>query len=195
MRNRLLDQVRFILEIDRLKSVLRQTVLVDETRRENSAEHSWHLATMAFLLHEYAAEPVDLMRVMKMVLVHDIVEIDAGDTFCYDETANLGKLEREQAAADRIFNLLPEEQASELRSLWDEFESGQTSEARFACALDRLQPVLLNLAIRGGSWSRHGISAHQVVKRNSPIGDGAPELWQYVEEKIREAVASGVLAE
>ena len=195
MRNRLLDQIRFILEIDRLKSILRQTALVDESRYENSAEHSWHLAVMAILLHEYAAESVDLLRVMKMVLVHDIVEIDAGDTFCYDEAANSDKLEREQAAADRIFNLLPDPQSAELRSLWDEFESGESSEARFACALDRMQPVLLNLAIEGGSWRRHGISARQVMERNSPIGDGAPELWEYVEERIREAVASGVLAE
>ncbi len=195
MRNRLLDQIRFILEIDRLKSILRQTVLVDESRYENSAGHSWHLAVMAILLHEYAAESVDLLRVVKMVLVHDIVEIDAGDTFCYDEAANSDKLAREQAAADRIFNLLPDPQSAELRSLWDEFESGESSEARFARALDRMQPVLLNLAIEGGSWRRHGISARQVVERNSPIGDGAPELWLYVEEQIREAVANGVLVE
>lgn len=195
MQNRLFDQVRFILEIDRLKSVLRQTVLVDESRRENSAEHSWHLATMAFLLHEYAVEPVDLLRVMKMVLVHDIVEIDAGDTFCYDESAHDDKLEREREAADRIFNLLPSEQAKELRCLWDEFEAGESSEARFACSLDRLQPVLLNLAVRDSSWRRHDISAGQVVKRNRPIGDGAPELWKYVEDEIGKAVANGVLSE
>ena len=183
---RLADQIRFLLEIDRLKSILRQTGLVDGSRRENSAEHSWHLAIMALFLHEYSAEPVDLLRVLRMVLVHDVVEIDAGDTFCYDDKAQLDKEERERAAADRIFGLLPDGQERELRGAWQEFEAAESAEARFAHALDRIQPVLLNLAGGGGSWQRHAVTLEQVLERNSPIGDGAPEIWQHLEARIRE---------
>jgi len=140
--NRLAQQLRFVVEIDRLKTVLRQTLLTDASRQENSAEHSWHLALMAALLAEHAGAEVDVTRTMKMVLVHDVVEIDAGDAFCYDAAANVGKEERERLAAERIFGLLPAEQAAELHALWVEFEAGETAEARFAVALDRLQPLL-----------------------------------------------------
>ncbi len=192
---RLARQLEFVLEVDRLKTVLRETVLVDASRRENSAEHSWHLALMAILLSEYSPQPVDLGRVIKMLLVHDIVEVDAGDTFCYDDHGNRDKLEREQRAAERLFGLLPEDQAEELRVLWNEFEDGRSAEARFATALDRLQPMLHNYVTEGHSWQRHGIRKHQVVERNSKIADGAPDLWSYAEIFLEEAVARGFLGE
>ena len=190
---RLEAQIQFILEIDKLKTVLRQSSIISEDRRENSAEHSWHLAVMAILLAEHAAEPVDLYRVIKMVLIHDLVEIDAGDTFCYDEQGNLNKAEREQACADRILAVLPQDQASELRTLWEEFEARDTADSRFAAALDRLQPMLLNYHTEGAAWRRHGISMEQVQKRNSPMGEGAPALWQYAKVFIADAVEKGYL--
>jgi putative hydrolase of HD superfamily len=192
---RIARQLRFVVEIDRLKTVLRQTLLTDASRRENSAEHSWHLALMAALLAEHAGEPVDAARTMKMVLVHDVVEIDAGDAFCYDAAANVGKEERERCAAERIFGLLPAEQAEELRALWDEFEEGATPEARFAVALDRLQPLLQNIHSGGGSWRAHGISREQVLRRMDPIREGAPALWPEVLDIVERAVAAGHLRE
>lgn len=191
--DRLARQLRFVVEIDRLKTVLRQTLLTDASRRENSAEHSWHLALMAALLAEHAGEPVDVTRTMKMVLVHDVVEIDAGDAFCYDATANVGKEEREKLAAERIFGLLPVEQAEELRALWEEFEAGTTPEARFAVALDRLQPLLQNIHSGGGSWRAHGIARAQVLRRMDPIREGAPALWPQVLDIVDRAVADGHL--
>ncbi|MEM7479711.1 MAG: HD domain-containing protein [Acidobacteriota bacterium] len=192
--SRLQQQLRFILEIDRLKGVLRQTTLADGSRRENSAEHSWHITLMAFLLTEHAvSEELSVQRVMEMLLVHDLVEIDAGDTFCYDREAHRDKEEREQRAADRLFGLLPADQGERFRALWDEFEAGETLEARYAAALDRLQPVLLNLHSEGSSWRRHGIRRHQVWERNRPIGDGAPEIWSYIEEQLDLAVEAGRL--
>ena len=191
--DRLESQLAFVLEIDRLKTVLRRTTLVDRSRHENSAEHSWHIALMAVLLAEHAAEEVDLGRVVRMLLVHDVVEIDAGDTFCYDAEANAGKEERERRAAERIFGLLPADQAAELRELWDEFEARETAEARYANAVDRLQPMLHNLATEGCSWQRHEVSVEQVIERNSPIGDGAPGLWEHARARLEEAVEKGWL--
>ena len=192
---RLQQQLRFILEIDRLKQVFRQTYLLDGSRKENDAEHSWHLAVMAMLLAEHAAgDGIDVPRVMKMVLVHDLVEIDAGDTFCYDEAGNATKAAREQAAADRLFALLPADQGAEIRSLWEEFEARATPEARFAAALDRLQPLLHNLHTEGRAWREHGVTAEMVIARNRHIADGAPALWALVERLIRAAVAKGHLA-
>lgn len=191
--DRLARQLRFVVEIDRLKTVLRQTLLTDASRRENSAEHSWHLGLMAALLAEHAGGAVDVARTMKMVLVHDVVEIDAGDAFCYDPAANLGKEERERAAAARIFGLLPAEQADELRGLWEEFEAGESPDARFAVALDRLQPLLQNLHSGGGSWRAHGIAREQVLRRMDPIRTGAPALWPQVLALVEEAVAAGHL--
>ena len=191
---RLHQQIEFILEIDCLKGVLRQTLLTNGSRRENSAEHSWHLAVMALVLQEHAATPVDLTRVLKMLLVHDIVEIDAGDTFCYDEQANEGKLEREHRAADRLFGKLPAEQAADLRTLWEEFEGRRTADAKFAAALDRLQPLLSNLATEGHSWQQHGVALNQVIERTSPIGDGSNVLWEYIRERLDQAVDDGILA-
>jgi putative hydrolase of HD superfamily len=195
-RDRLEQQIGFIVEIDKLKHILRQSLLLADERQENDAEHSWHLATMAILLSEYAADPkVDLLRVVKMLLVHDLVEIDAGDTFAYDADGHRDKVLREETAAERLFNLLPADQAGEVRQLWDEFEARETPAARYAGALDRLQPVLLNLFSGGGGWRRHGITKQQVIDYNQHIAEGAPDLWDWVREKIEEAVADGVLRE
>lgn len=177
-------QLAFLLEIDRLKGVLRQTLLCDGSRHENSAEHSWHLALMAVVLAEHAAEPVDVTRVIGMLLVHDVVEIDAGDTFAYDTSANADRAARERQAADRIFGLLPPEQGRELRALWEEFEARETAEARAANALDRLQPLLLNDRARGGSWRTHGVRRSQVLQRMEPIRTALPTLWPTVERIV-----------
>ncbi len=193
---RLARQIAFIVEIDKAKQVLRQTELMDGSRCENDAEHSWHLALMAIVLAEHAREPkLDISRVVQMALVHDLVEIDAGDTFVYDLAAHAGKEERELRAAERIFNLLPLDSAREMRALWDEFEAGDTPEARFARSLDRLQPVLHNYHTRGGGWKRHGVSAQRVRERNAPIAEGAPALWEYTRTLIDDAVARGFIAE
>ncbi len=195
MTTRLAAQIRFIVEIDKIKNVFRRTYLMDHSRYENDAEHSWHLAVMAMLLNEYAAEQgIDILKVIKMVLIHDIVEIDAGDTFCYDEVGHEDKAEREQAAADRIFAILPADQAAELRALWDEFEARQTPEARFAAALDRLQPLLHNYNTDGAAWREHGITVDRVIDRNRHMAEGAPELWEYAASFIRDAVEKGFLA-
>ncbi len=190
---RLAAQIDFIVRIDRLKSVTRQTLLTDHSRRENSAEHSWHLALMALLLTEYAREPVDGVRVMRIVLAHDLVEIDAGDTFCYDENAKQGQHARELAAAKRIFALLPDDQAAELRALWDEFEARCTPEARFAAALDRLQPLFNNYLTRGGTWQEHDVVRAQVRRRIAPIADGSPRLAEVAAAVISAAVEEGYL--
>ncbi len=193
---RLEQQLGFLLEIDKLKQVFRQTYLLDGSRRENDAEHSWHEAMMVFLLEEYAREPVDVLRTMKMMLVHDLVEIDVGDIFIYDDAVALRKAEREQAAADRIFALLPGEQAAEVRALWDEFEAGKTPEARYARALDRLQPLLHNYYTEGRAWREHGVTVDTVLAVNQPIlANGAPALEEYATRLIREAVEKGYLGE
>lgn len=184
-------RIRFALEADRLKAVLRRTRLADGSRHENSAEHSWHLALLAVLLADTAEPGVDTARVIRMLLVHDLVEVDAGDTFCYDAGANLDREEREQAAAARIFGLLPEAQAAELRALWEEFEAGATADARFAVALDRFQPLLLNFAGGGGSWREHGVARAQVLRRMEPIREGVPALWPVVVDVVDRACAAG----
>jgi putative hydrolase of HD superfamily len=192
---RLERQLAFLREIDRLKGVVRQTLLLDGSRRENSAEHSWHLAVMALVLAEYAAEPVDLGRVLAMLLVHDLVEVDAGDTFAYDPEAARDKAEREQTAARRLFGLLPPEQGDRLRGLWEEFESGRTPEARFAAALDRLQPLIHNYYTAGASWRRHGVTREQVLERTGAIASGSPALGAYARHLVDAAVAQGMLPE
>lgn len=192
--DRLAAQMRFLTELDKLKSVGRQTWLLDGSRLENDAEHSWHVATMAVVLGEYAAEPeVDMARVLRMLLVHDLVEIDAGDTYLYDEDAMADKADREGAAADRIFALLPGEQGRELRALWEEYEAGETPEARFATSLDRLQPLLHNVLTEGRAWRHHGIHADQVLERVCTIADGSPALWAYAQSLIEHAVERGYL--
>ena len=192
--DRLSKQIEFIVEIDRLKHILRQTLLMDRSRRENDAEHSWHLAVMAMLLSEYAREEVDLLRVLKMALVHDLVEIDAGDTFCYDEAAGADKAERERKAADRIFGMLPEDLGVEVRGLWEEFDAMETPESRFANALDRFQPLLHNFRTGGAAWRQHGVTREQVIARNRHMEAGAPALWAYASAMIEEAVRKGFLS-
>lgn len=189
------SRIRFLLEADRLKSVLRQSVLADRTRRENSAEHSWHLALMALVLADHAPPGVDASRVMAMVVIHDLVEVDAGDLFVYaDDAARQRQQEAELAAADRIFGLLPPPQAETVRALWDEFEERLTPDARFARALDRLQPMLLNVAVGGGTWLAHGVTADQVLARVALIEEGSPSLGKYAREMIADAVERGFLA-
>jgi putative hydrolase of HD superfamily len=195
VRDRLEEQLKFIQEIDKVKGILRQTVILDGSRRENDAEHSWHLATMAMILQEHAAEPVDLIKVIKMLLIHDLVEIDAGDTFAYDEVGALDKAERERKAADRIFYLLPDEQAREIDQLWTEFEVRETVEARYATALDRFQPLMHNYLTEGKAWRKHGIRKAQVINRNRQIAEGSPALWKVAKRMIDESVERGDLKE
>ncbi len=189
--NRLEQQLSFIIEIDKLKTVIRQSLLIDMSRRENTAEHSWHLAVMATVLTEYAKEQVDVLRAIKMLLVHDIVEVDAGDTFAYDTAGYVDKDEREQKAAERIFGLLPLEQGRELRELWEEFEARSTAESKYANALDRLQPLLHNSRTQGGTWRIHNVTKDKVIKRMEPIKIGMPEIYPMVEKIIEEACAAG----
>jgi putative hydrolase of HD superfamily len=191
---RLQRQIQFLLEIDALKSILRQSYHLDGLKKENAAEHCWHVAVMALVLSEYADEAVDPLAVLKMLLVHDLVEIDAGDTFCYDEVGRTDQAEREARAAKRIFALLPEDQAADLHDLWRTYEARQTPEARFAAALDRLMPLLHNYYTRGKSWQEHGVTLGQVLDRNRHIGDGSWTLWAFVRELIDDAVDKGYLA-
>lgn len=191
---RLARQIAFIVEIGKLKHILRRTLTIHSDRNENDAEHSWHLAVMALLLGEYAGEGVDVFRAVKMVLVHDLVEIDAGDTYCYADYDPADKLRREQEAADRIFGLLPEAQAGEVMDLWQEFERGESPEARFAAALDRLEPLLLNYHTRGRTWQKHGVRKHQVMERAAPIAESSADLWDYARGLIDHAVEEGILS-
>jgi len=186
-------QIGFILEIDKLKTISRRTYLLNADRSENTAEHSWHLAMMAILLAEHANEPVDVSRVVRMVLIHDIVEIDAGDTYYYDPVASLDKSKREQRAAVRLFGMLPSDQGSELRELWEEFEACQTPDARFAAALDRFIPQLHNYHTQGKSWSEHGVTADRVLERNACMAEGSMKLWECAQALLNDAVAKGFL--
>ena len=196
MKTERLDrQIAFILEIDRLKSVLRRSYLLSETRHENSAEHSWHLSVMALVLAEHANAEVNPLRVLKMLLVHDIVEIDSGDTYIYDTAGNDTKAGREHEAARRIFGLLPNDQQAELTELWQEFEARETPEAKFAAALDRLMPLLHNLHTEGRSWREHGISKEQVLRLNQHVAEGSQSLWDYAEALIKAAAVKGYLTD
>jgi putative hydrolase of HD superfamily len=190
--SRLEQQIAFLVEIDRLKHVLRRTSLIGGERRENTAEHSWHVTMIALVLAEYSNVPVDLQRVIKMLLVHDIVEIDAGDTFAFDVTGYLDKAERELIAADRIFGLLPGDQERELRGLWNEFEAGETPEARFANMADRLMPALQNYNNSGGTWREANLDRAMVEHRMEPIS-AASSVYAYVNALIDEAVAHGMI--
>ncbi|MEF3302945.1 HD domain-containing protein [Paenibacillus sp. GYB003] len=189
---RLDKQLGFILEIDKLKHVFRKSRLIRSERFENDAEHTLHLAIMAVVLFEYANEPdLDLPTVLKMILVHDLVEIDAGDTFAYDDKGLEGKYEREREAARRLFGMLPDDQRDEFIRLWEQFERRETKEAKFAAAIDRLQPMLFNYENEGQSWKEHGIASDRVLRRNASIGEGSAELWRYAEQMIRNAVSRG----
>ncbi len=193
--NRMTQQISFIECLDQLKLVLRQNLVMDESRRENSAEHSWHIATMAMVLSEYAPQSLNQLRVLKMLLLHDVIEIEAGDTFCFDVEGNRDKEEREQRAADQLFGLLPADQGAEFRTIWDEFETGETPEARFANSLDRFQVLLQNFNTRGGTWRIHDIEKARVIQRMLPIKEGAPALWPLVERYLDEACIKGFLKE
>ena len=189
------SQLRFLLEADRLKGVLRQSQIIDGSRRENSAEHSWHLALMSLVLGEYAPAGTDLGRVTAMTVVHDLVEIDTGDLFVYaGEQAQARQEEAERAAADRLFALLPAGQAASFRALWDEFEERRTPEAKFARALDRLQPMLANYQLGGGTWAQHGVTADQVLTKVALIEDGSAALGAFARELVSAAVSQGFLA-
>src|SRR5450432_3026808 len=186
---RLESQVGFILEVDKLKEVFRQTLCTQSRRAENDAEHSWHLCLAVIVLAEHAnEEKLDVLKVLKMVILHDLVEIDAGDTFAYDTAAMVGQHDREAKAADRIFGLLPSDQAGDFRALWDEFEERTTPEAKFAAAIDRFQPVLLNVSTEGSAWKRHGVTADRVRARNSHIAEGSVPLWDKASAMIQRAV-------
>ena len=189
--NRLADQLAFIIEVDALKTVLRRSPLIAAERRENDAEHSWHLALMVTVLAEYSDVPLDVGRTTQLVLLHDLVEIYAGDTFLYDAAGAADQQRREQAAADRLFALLPADQAARLRAMWDEFEERRTPEARFAKAIDRLEPILLNWMAKGGTWDWPGVTADVVRARTAGIKDGSRQLWDAVHSMIEEGVRSG----
>jgi putative hydrolases of HD superfamily len=191
--NRIEKQIAFIKEIDKLKEVYRRSYLFSQSRNENSAEHCWHVSMMAVILSEHANLNVNLSRVVEMLLVHDIVEIDAGDTFCYDEGGNLDKNKREQEAANRIFSILPDDQSDRLMKLWREYENADTPEAKFAIALDRLMPLLHNLGTSGKSWRENGITKNQVLERNEKIDNGSHALWEYAKQNILKAVENGIL--
>jgi len=195
MNDPLASRVAFLLEADKLKTILRRTPLVDASRLENSAEHSWHLALAAMVLVEYAPTGVNVAHVLALVTIHDLVEVDAGDTFAYDPEHTKSKAERELAAADRIFGLLPPGDGRRLRALWEEFEEHQTTEARFANALDRFQALLLNFASGGGSWNTHGVRRSQVMARMDPVRSTLPGLWPYVVDVIDRSVRQGLIAE
>lgn len=193
MDNRLQKQITFMLELDKMKNLYRQTYVLHENRKENDAEHSWHLAILAFMLAEYSNEPVDVLKTMKMVLLHDVVEIDAGDTYCYDAEANKSKAEREEKAAQRIFGLLPDDQRDEFYSLWREFEDSKTAEARFAAVLDRMQPLMLNYTREGISWKEHDVCRQQVLDRNISYFDASDELAELIKNVIDDAFSKGWL--
>lgn len=188
---RLKKQMEFIIEVDKLKDIIRQTNLTNGERKENDAEHSWHLALMAVFLSEYAKEPVDVLQVIKMVLIHDLVEIDAGDTYLYDEAGNGTKAAREQKAAERIFNILPGDQAEELFQLWQEFEDRKTPESKFANTLDRIQPVLLNDATEGRAWREHDVCIDQIMSKNEYTSQGSDALWAYIQEVFEKNIENG----
>jgi putative hydrolase of HD superfamily len=191
MDERIQKQIDFIVEIDKLKEIVRQTYLLDGSRREDDAEHSWHIAMMALVLAEHANVHCDMLRSIKMLLIHDIVEIDAGDAFIYDEKANEGKGERERMAARRIFNILPEDQAEVYLELWREFEERTTPESLFANSVDRLEPILQNYYTKGKTWQAHGIKPSQVLEKNRRIEDGSEVLWAYAQQVIRESQENG----
>jgi putative hydrolases of HD superfamily len=192
-RARLADQLEFVLEVDRLKSVLRRGYVADGSRRENTAEHSWTLALMAFVLAEHAAEPVDVATVVRMVVIHDLVEVDAGDTYVYDDAGRAAQEAREQDAADRLYGLLPGDQGADLRALWDEFEHGTSPEARFARSVDRFAGFLLNHASLGRSWRENGVTADRVHTVNQAIEAGSPTLWAEVQRRLADALDRGWL--
>jgi len=189
----LLKQISFIKEIDKLKYIQRKTKLFDSDRHENDAEHSWHLAMMTIVLAEHSDKPIDVLKVLKMVLIHDIVEIDAGDTFIYDSLKNHTNTDEELIAAKRIFGLLPTKQAKEFIAIWTEFEEGMTDEAKFAKAMDRFEPLLQNTSNGGGTWTEFNVPYQKVYDKKKAIKDGSTSIWNYAEKLINESVEKGIL--
>ncbi len=187
-------QINFILELDKLKSIMRRSYLLNRERFEDSAEHSWHVSVLALTLAEHADDEIDLTHVLKMLLIHDVVEIDAGDTYFFDKKGNSDKTEREMKAAERIFGLLPPEQENDFRSAWEEYEEGDTKNARFANALDRFIPLLHNYYTQGKSWQEHKVRFEQVMTLKEPIEKGSKSLWEYAHSLILSAVEKGYLA-
>lgn len=194
-QERLKRQMEFIIEADKVKNIFRQTYLADGKRKENDAEHSWHLALAAVLLKEHMEEEVDITKVMMMVLIHDLVEIDAGDTYAYDDEAAKSKREREEKAADRIFGILPEDQGQMFRNLWEEFEAYETPEAKFAHLLDNFQPLLLNDASDGKSWVEHGVHKSQICRRNRRIPETSADIWEAMSDIIDKHIEKGHVKE
>jgi len=189
----LIKQIEFIKEIDKLKYIQRRTRLFNSDRNENDAEHSWHLAMMAIILSQHSNAAVDVLKVVKMVLIHDIVEIDAGDTFIYDTVKNHINTDDERIAAERIFGLLPKEQAEELIRIWEEFEAGETDEAKFAKSMDRLEPLLQNVSNNGGTWKEYNVDYKKVYEKKQVIRNGSVSIWNYAENLIEESVTNGIL--
>lgn len=190
---RLLKDIEFIVELDKMKTILRQTTLVDKSKRENDAEHSWHISVMAMILSEYANEEIDICKVIKMLLIHDLVEIYAGDTFCYDVEGNKDKNERELKAADKIFGMLDKDKGMELKKLWEEFEQMETKEALFAASMDRLQPFFNNYFSGGGTWKKFDVSKKEIYKRIAPLKESSNELWDFTKNMIEDAYDRGYI--
>lgn len=186
--------MEFIVELDKMKSIFRQTSIIGEDRREDDAQHSWHISVMAMILAEYTNEKVDLCKVIKMLLTHDLIEIYAGDTFCYDKSGNEDKRERELIAAEKIFGMLDEDKGQDLRALWDEFEEMETPEALFAAAMDRLQPMLSNYNNNGGTWRKFDVAKEDIYKRIHPVKRSSDELWGFVEQMIEDAADRGLIS-
>ena len=193
---RIQKQFHFIREIDKEKMITRQNYITDGVTKENDAEHAWHMAIMTILLSEYANEPIDVLKTVTMLLIHDLVEIEAGDTYAYDEVGKLDQHDRELKAADYIFSMLPEDQGRNFRDLWDEFEAGESAEAKFARTMDRIQPLMLNSATEGKSWIEHGVKLSQIMNRNKATAKGSETLWQYaLENFIQPNVENGKIRE
>ena len=192
--DKLLQQIEFIKEIDKLKYIFRKTKLINSDRLENDAEHSWHLAMMAIILAEHSNEPIDVAKVMKMVLIHDIVEIDSGDVFAYDTVKSHNNFDEELKAARRIFGILPAEQTEEFINIWREFEEMKTPESKFARALDRLEPLLQNASNNGGTWREFDVKYDKVIEKKQVIKDGSEEIWKFAKNLIDESVEKGILS-
>lgn len=189
------SQIAFLIAIDRMKTIERQSPIYSGERRENDAEHSWHIAVMAMVLRDYAAEPFDMGRVLEMLAVHDLVEIYAGDTFAYDTVGNADKAARESASADRLYAMLPKAQGQYYRALWEEFDAMETAESRYAASLDRLQPLLSNWLNQGGTWREHHVKPEQVYRRMEPLKTGAPKLWDLADHIIRASIERGYISQ
>lgn len=193
LKERLLKDIEFIVELDKMKSILRQTSLIGKEQREDDAQHSWHISVMAMVLGEYSNKELDLGKVIKMLLTHDLIEIYAGDTFCYDKAGNETKRERELVGAEKVFGILEEDKGRELRALWDEFEEGKTPEAVFAASMDRLQPMLNNYHNNGGTWGKFGVAKEDIYERIAPVKEASDVLWEYVQHMIEDAANKGLI--